>query len=276
MSGPPRWRLILDPAQDGFANMARDEAMLEACRAGSDPGAYPVLRLYAWLVPTLSLGRFQDARRAVDLGFCRDRGIPVVRRPTGGGAVLHDREVTYALVGPTDREPFGGGLIESYRRIAEGIAAGLRLLGVEPDPPVPGGTAAPLLAPAPCFARPSSYEITFEGKKLVGSAQVRRRGAALQHGSILLDARPDLFEEAAGGRRPGERGWTTLKERLGRVPEFEEVAVAVARGIGSSLGIEWTAAEGTGEEAIRSERLRAGKYLSAHWTGRGRLSFSRT
>lgn len=271
------WRLVIDPPQDGFRNMAMDEALLEVCRRDAvASGALPVLRLYGWSVPTLSLGRFQDALQAVDQGFCRERGIPVVRRPTGGAAVLHDREVTYSLVGPTGTTPFDGPILETYRRIAEGIARGLSLLGVEPDPRVAGDPAPARGRPAHCFSRASSYEITFGGRKLVGSAQVRRRGASLQHGSILIDANAGLFEEATGGQTGERGGWTTLRELLCRRPGFEEVAVAVARGLGETFGIRWWQAGTTAVEDRLAESLRARKYLNAHWTARGITALSRT
>ena len=272
----PSWRLILDPPQDGFRNMALDEALLENCRQGGfAEGTFPVLRIYGWSVPTLSLGRFQDALRAVDQGFCRERGIPMVRRPTGGAAVLHDREVTYCLVGPTGEPPFDGSLLHSYRRIAVGIAAGLSLLGLEPDPRVSAPPLPRRMHPEQCFARASSYEITFGGNKVVGSAQVRRKGASLQHGSILLDANPALFDEATGGQRGERRGWTTLRMLLGRKPDFEEVALALARGLGQAFEVRWDLGEVTAGEERLAERLRARKYLNAHWTARGSSTLSR-
>ena len=271
------WRLILDPPQDGFQNMARDEALLEMCRhGGNEPSSFPVLRIYAWNVPTLSLGRFQDALRAVDQGFCRDHGIPVVRRPTGGGAVLHDHEVTYCLVGPTGVVPFRGSILESYRLIAGGIAEGLSLLGLRPDAGarVPEGTE-PFPPPHQCFSRAGNYETTFEGRKVVGSAQVRRKGASLQHGSILLDANPRLFDEATGGQREERRGWTTLRELLGRRPDFDEVALALARGLGRVFPLRWEIGGIAGGEERLAQRLRARKYLNAHWTARGSSTLSR-
>jgi lipoyl(octanoyl) transferase len=272
----PAWRLVIDPPQDGFHNMALDEALLERCRRGdAPPETFPVLRIYSWSVPTLSLGRFQDALRAVDRGFCREKGIPVVRRPTGGAAVLHDREVTYCIAGPTREPPFSGPLMESYRLIASGIAAGLALLGVEPDPHLPAPSLPRRLHPQQCFARVSSHEITFDGRKVVGSAQVRRKGAALQHGSVLLDAHPSMFDEATGGGGGGRRGWTTLRLLLGRKPSFEEVALALARGLGGAFGVRWIMCGTTPDEERLAEHLRARKYLNAHWTARGTSTFSR-
>jgi lipoyl(octanoyl) transferase len=271
------WRLIIDPAQDGFRNMAVDEALLESCRRTPDSdGLFPVLRLYGWSTPTLSLGRFQDALRAVDQGYCRENGVPIVRRPTGGAAVLHDREVTYSLVGTTGRHPFAGSILESYRRIGEGIVRGLATLDLRPDPPAPCASSSRSDSPAQCFARTANYEITFGGKKVVGSAQVRRRGASLQHGSLLLDADAGLFEEATGGQQGERRSWTTLTELMGRRPDFEEVAIAVARGIGEVFGVRWAPGETSVAEERLADGLRARKYLNAHWTARGRSALSRT
>lgn len=270
----PAWRLLLDPPLDGFENMARDEAMLEWCRS-SGAAFPPTLRIYGWSVPTLSLGRFQDALRSVDQGFCRDHGIPVVRRPTGGAAVLHDREITYSLVGPTGADPFCGSILESYRRIASGIVRGLSHLGLQPDPPAPARCAPASATPAQCFARAASYEITFAGRKVVGSAQVRRRGASLQHGSLLLDANARLFDDATGGQREDRRGWTTLRELLGRRPDAEETALAVARGLEETFSIRWSIGELTEGEQRLARRLRARKYLNAHWTVRGSSTLSR-
>ncbi len=271
------WRLIIDPAQDGFRNMAVDEALLESCRRNSELGClFPVLRLYGWSTPTLSLGRFQDALRAVDQGYCRENGVPIVRRPTGGAAVLHDREVTYSLVGATSRHPFAGSILESYRRIGEGIARGLTTLDLHPDPPVHCASTDRSGSPDHCFARAANYEITFAGRKVVGSAQVRRKGASLQHGSLLLDADAGLFEEATGGQRGERRTWTTLSELMGRRPDFEEVAIAVARGIGEAFGVRWAPGETSEGEERLAEGLRARKYLNAHWTARGRSALSRT
>ena len=275
-AGLKTWRLILDPPQDGFENMARDEALLEACRRdGEDRLKYPVMRIYGWNVPTLSLGRFQDALRSVDQGFCREHGIPVVRRPTGGAAVLHDREVTYCLVGPTGKAPFRGSILDSYKEIATGIAEGLRLLGLSPDEGCRARTDIASATPAQCFARVGSYEITFAGKKVVGSAQVRRKGASLQHGSLLLDANGRLFDEATGGQREERRGWTTLRELLGRRPDFEEVALALARGLGAAFSVDWEMGEIVPAEDRLAQRLRARKYLNAHWTARGSSTLSR-
>lgn len=178
--------------------MAIDEALLDdADRTGSR-----LLRLYRWDPPTLSLGRNQPLE-----GIAPD-GIPVVRRPTGGQAVWHEHEVTYAVAAPISAF---GSLRRAYQAIHERIAAGLRLLGADVSLATACGPVGPSARPVSCFAAPAGGEILARGRKLVGSAQVRRRRALLQHGSILLG---------------GSQG-ITLSEVLGRRVAFDEVAHAI-------------------------------------------------
>jgi lipoate-protein ligase A len=200
--GPP-WRLIVDAVgRCGEYNMAMDEALLEeVARHG---GAY--LRLYRWDPPILSLGRNQ-------LNTFDD--VPVVRRPTGGQAVWHEHEVTYAVVAPI---ALFGSLRKAYCEIHTRLARALRSLGVDAvlapaHPPI-----RPSAHPASCFASPVGGEILVNGRKLVGSAQVRRGDALLQHGSILLDGAQPF---PAGGE-------TTVVAALGRSVSFEQVVAAIS------------------------------------------------
>ena len=177
--------------------MRIDEALLEdVLRSGT---AY--LRLYCWDPPTLSIGRNQP-----DVF----EHVPVVRRPTGGQAVWHEHEVTYAVAAPI---ALYGSLRNAYCEIHTIIAAALRSLGV---PAVLAPAVRPSGRPAVCFATPVGGEILVNGRKLVGSAQVRRGNAFLQHGSILLS-----------GKQPGESLETTLAAELGRPVSFGEVAEAI-------------------------------------------------
>lgn len=174
-----QWRIIYDPPTDGARNMAIDEAILTAVAAGAAP---PTLRFYQWKPACLSLGCGQRAREA-DAERLRERGWDIVRRPTGGRAILHRHELTYSLALPLDHPIAAGGIVESYRRISAVFIAALRTLGVEPHADRVSGDAA--LTPV-CFETPSHYEITVGGKKLIGSAQMRRKGGILQHGSLPL------------------------------------------------------------------------------------------
>jgi len=214
--------LLLDPAgRSGAANMAIDAGLLaEAARTGR-----AFLRLYRFDPPCLSLGR-NEAAAHYDRAAIAQRGLDVVRRPTGGRAVWHEHEVTYAVAAPV--AAFGS-LRNAYRTIHERIAAALRSLGADaalaPHQPPP---SARVHQPASCFATPVGGEVLVAGRKLVGSAQVRKRSAFLQHGSILLDGSQEII--AAVSRKPRVAlAATTLSAELGRRVTWDEVVEAVAQ-----------------------------------------------
>ncbi len=186
------WHVVIDDALPGFENMARDEAILEAVAARQ---CGPVLRLYRWASPCLSLGYAQPFFLYVDAAFCERARIRVVRRPTGGRAVLHHMELTYAAVFPVAHPALGGSVLESFLRVSLPIVDALKRVGVRAEL-VPARRGAPQLKAGNCFVAASAYEVGIDGRKLVGSAQVRRQGAVLQHGSILLDVVPWLWEGA--------------------------------------------------------------------------------
>jgi lipoyl(octanoyl) transferase len=172
------WRYLVSPPLTGAENMAWDEALMARARRTGEA----VLRVYAWSAPTLSLGRNQTARGAYDLARAAERGIDFVRRPTGGRALLHHREVTYSVTAPETFDPSPRG---AYERINVVLLDALRALGVPASlAATPSRTPAPGLSP--CFAQPSAGEIVLGAGKLVGSAQWRHAGAMLQHGSILI------------------------------------------------------------------------------------------
>ena len=200
--------------------MAVDEAILEHIHRGE---SLPTLRLYAWQPPCLSLGYAQPVAD-VDLPRLRERGWDLVRRPTGGRAILHTDELTYSVAAPADDPRTAGTVLESYNRIARALLRALQELGlpveIEAQAPVPAmqGQANPV-----CFEVPSSYEITAGGRKLVGSAQARKREGVLQHGSLPLTG--DLEPYHAGARLP----------RRGRPPRSRGAPAQACRdgGIGS-------------------------------------------
>jgi lipoyl(octanoyl) transferase len=186
-----QWRLILDPPLRGEKNMEKDLALMEEVAAGE---SLPTLRIYRWSPPAVSLGYFQDENDVVDLTACAEAGIDVVRRSTGGRAVLHDRELTYSIIVP-EANPFinNGGVMDSYRAISRGLITAFNLLGI-PAYLTPEKENRSVLAPGSCFDTPSAYEIQVDGKKVVGSAQLRRKGIVLQHGSILFALPLDLYQ----------------------------------------------------------------------------------
>src|ERR1700693_6058709 len=164
------WRLLLDPPAAGAWNMAVDEVLLDGSAAGSAP---PTLRFYQWAPPCLSLGYFQ-AFDVVDVAGCRRLGVDVVRRPTGGRAILHDRELTYSVALPLRLLGDDGAVLPSYHRLSLGLECGLKRLGVPVVlAPEAAAQASPDHGPV-CFDQPSAHEILLDGRKLVGSAQVRR------------------------------------------------------------------------------------------------------
>ncbi|HSR48456.1 MAG TPA: lipoate--protein ligase family protein [Anaerolineales bacterium] len=238
------WRLLVSGLADGPRNMAIDEAVLQAVGEGGSP---PTLRLYAWQPACLSLGYSQQAA-VVDQTVLADQGWGLVRRPTGGRALLHADELTYAIIGPIDHPALAGGVLDSYRRLSAGLVAALDRLGARADPPT-GGTLSPEERANPvCFEVPSAYEITIGGRKLVGSAQLRRVRAVLQHGSLPL--RGDItrvvralrFDSPDARRAASERlarHATTLEDVLGRPVGWEEVAQAMTTGFAGALALEW-------------------------------------
>ncbi len=214
------FHLSLDAAgRSGAENMAIDAALLD--RADGTGASF--LRLYRFDPPCLSLGRNEPAAHYDHTEIAR-RGLDVVRRPTGGRAVWHEHEVTYAVAAPV--AAFGS-LRNAYHTIHERIAAALRSLGADatlaPHQPPPSGRVDP---PASCFATPVGGEVLVTGRKLVGSAQVRKRGAFLQHGSILLDGSQEIV--AAVSRMPHvASAATTLSAELGRRVTWDEVVEAI-------------------------------------------------
>lgn len=214
-----RWRLLATPPLAGPENMAVDEVLLHRAAATGEA----VFRVYAWSGPTLSLGRNQPARGEYDPTALRDHGVSVVRRLTGGRAVLHHREVTYSVTAP---ESLGAALRDAYRRINEILVDALRALGANAAIASPMGRA-PLPSTAPCFEEPTEGELVLGARKLVGSAQYREAGALLQHGSILVD--DDQLMVASLLRAPvaPPPPPATLHDALGRVPSLDEVAAAL-------------------------------------------------
>jgi lipoate-protein ligase A len=263
------WRLIEDLPSDGFRNMALDEALLEACAGGA--GGYPVLRLYSFSPSCLSLGFSQEHEGSADLAFCRGRGIDVVRRPTGGRAVLHDQEMTYAVVARRGRPPFEGSLLEVYRAVSRGLIAGFARLGIDASIAEGSRSTGSPRSGAICFAEPSRHEIVASGIKIAGSSQARRRGAFLQHGSIPIRLDPDLLERATG-TSPIEGGGSPraaslgLEPLLGRAPAAREISRALREGFETAFGIDLRDGGAAPEERERAEWLRAHRYLTAAWT----------
>ena len=234
------WKLIDTGANTAARNMAIDEDLLARTQAGDKT---PVLRFYTWAPPAVSLGRFQKIGTAVNADSCKRLGFDIVRRVTGGRAVLHHRELTYSIVARTDNPLFPPTVHGAYKVIAAGLLAGLRNLGIDAEMVSRGGRHAALVNknskdPA-CFSSPSWYEIVVDGKKIIGSAQRRLSNAFLQHGSILIDYDPALEAEVIPGGGAG-CGVTCIKKELGRDISLELVKDALRAGFSDALRVEFT------------------------------------
>ena len=225
------WDLIIDGPLDGVSNMAIDAALLEEVGDSSVP--MTIVRFYQWRRPTISLGRNQKIETAVDREFCNRKGIDVVHRPTGGRAVLHDDELTYAVIS-NDDSCFGDTIYANYKRVSEALCDAYVRVGVSailaPETrkvPIPRNGSDP-----PCFISPSRYELTVDGRKVVGSAQRRIRNSFLQHGSMPITCDREALAGATGMEETGSlyREMAGIAEFL---PERPSIAVLINALIGS-------------------------------------------
>lgn len=266
------WRLLKTGLADGATNMAIDEAILWAVAEGESG---PTLRFYGWEPPCLSIGYSQSMEGEVDVDKCRESGTDFVRRPTGGRSILHADELTYSVVAPQAEPRVAGGVIESYRRLSTGLVAGLRALGLAV---AQVETANDKGQSAACFDAPSSYEITVDGKKLVGSAQVRKKSVLLQHGSLPLKgdiARIFNFLKVPSEKRQEELRQelrvraTSLELALGYSVPFEEVARHLATGFAQALNLQLIPGRLSEHELALAEKLRREKYTTRKWNFRG-------
>jgi len=256
MSSGLKWRVIRDGPCTGSHNMALDHA-LAVCAQESQG----VLRLYSWMEATVSLGRNEPARDLYDRANAADQGIQFVRRPTGGRAVLHSNEVTYAIVVPVRAL---GGPRASYVEINRGLAEGLSSIGAAVTVTDHGKALSP--DAGACFGVPAPGEIMVGEKKLVGSAQLRVGGALLQHGSIIIDGDQSLLNQLTG--KPHDVvSPATLRSVLGVVQQ-DEVVFGVIEGLQHVLGGFWEEGQCLSEEREEADRLERYRYSQEEWTWR--------
>ncbi len=267
------WRLLYTPPSTGAWNMAVDESILEHIHRGE---AQPTLRLYSWNPPCLSLGHAQSFND-VDVARLKSHGWDVVRRVTGGRAILHTDELTYSVTGSAEEPVLSGGVLESYNRLAQALLHAVQSLSVPVEMKEhEDGHTQQNLNPV-CFEVPSTYEITVNGKKLIGSAQARKKEGVLQHGSLPLTG--DLtricdaliFENESARETAKERllaRATTVESVLGVGTDWETAAQAFVRGFEAELGIQFERGELSKSESQRSEELVQEKYAHPSWTER--------
>lgn len=282
---PDVWRLIISPSLDPFLNMAVDEVLF---RQVARQGSPPIVRLYGWSGPSVTLGRFQDASKAVNLDGCRKHGVTVVRRLTGGRLVFHGDDMTYSVAARLGNPPFQGGIIHCYNEISRWIVEACCTMGFE----------ASLAAGVPrhswqsrekedlepdqtrelCFSSTSRYEVVFGGRKLAGSAQMRAEGAMLQQGSIPLYLNVNLMADVM--RRPGGKNQlppsdtlareyrahaTSVSEAAAREVAFSEMAEALAAAVACCATGRLENRKLTADEMIAAEKLVLSKYSTLKW-----------
>lgn len=254
--------------------MAEDETLLEYASEGT-----PTLRLFAWSEPWLSIGCLQQVSE-VDVSACQRAGIPIVRRSSGGTAVLHEHTVAFSLAVPPDHPLSVSDIVESYRLLAPPARLALRKIGIsaelvrleEAHRGRPNGFGS-----AACFAALSPYELVVGSRKLVGNSQLRRRGAILHHAVMMLDFNPGRFAGflKTGSLEEVRRLSALLDVRigslggvLGRPVSAEEVATAVRLGFAEAYGVRLVPGVLTAQEAQRARELVRDKYGSDSWTYR--------
>jgi lipoate-protein ligase A len=272
---PAVWRLVIDDQpRSGAANMAVDQAIAEACAAGD---SLPTLRFYQWKPPAVSLGRHQP-HAEIDLAAVTAAGYEIVRRPTGGRAILHTDEFTYSVAAAQTEARLSGGVMDAYLNISNALLGGLARLGVTAQK-APASVRAGSDVSAACFEVPSAYEITTGGRKLMGSAQSRRAGYVLQHGSLplagditrLIDVL--VLEPAAAQslRADLHARACTLAQALG-VPDddarvqFSAVCSAMRQGFEEVLALTFKPSQLTAGELRRAAVLIREQFADDAWT----------
>ncbi|TEU01652.1 MAG: lipoate--protein ligase family protein [Anaerolineales bacterium] len=270
---PSHWRLIQSPPSSGGWNMALDEAILEAVGRGE---SLPTLRLYAWDPPCISLGVAQSVHD-VDLKRLRTKRWNLVRRSTGGRAILHTDELTYAVIAPINNPHVIGGVLDSYRHLSAGLVAGLQHMGmsvgIEPEKQL---TEEERGNPV-CFQAPSAYEITVKQRKLLGSAQVRRRFGILQHGTLPLKGDITRICEVLQFNSEEDRisaidalrnRAATVEDLLGEPLSWERAAEAMSEGFRQALDLQLESGDPSSAEVTRAEDLLRERFANSQWTER--------
>lgn len=254
------FRFIYSGYHNGFINMAMDEAVMIGLEKERSS---PVLRVYKWHPPTISIGYFQPISE-INLIKCKEDGIGVVRRLTGGRAVLHHMELTYSIIfSEREFEPFTKKEIFSF--IANCLIETLRIIGIEARI---AEKSRGSLTSADCFASPAQYEIESKnGEKLIGSAQVIRRGIVLQHGAIpLSDSYKNIYLYLENHDKPASKLSKSLSDSAGRIVTEEELLRAIFDGFSRFINLK--NGEFTPDENILIRKLAEEKYSSEEWLKR--------
>ena len=266
------WRFVDTGFLNGYENMAIDEAIFTSCRQKKSP---PTIRIYGWTPPAVSLGYFQKAENAVDLEACKRHGVDVVRRLSGGRAVLHHHELTYSVICREGTPPLGSSVLETYKTISECLIHTLRDLGLQVQWIASRNKHAAAQEKdktASCFSSPSWYEITVDGKKICGSAQKRGDGVLLQHGSLLIEYDPELLAGVLHSRKDEEKflteirtSTTAINRHLSKKVDFKQLKKLVLNSFEDQLKISLTPGELSEYESQLKDTLLKEKYSTDQW-----------
>lgn len=260
------YRFLNTGVQDAALNMAIDEAILLHHIRGEVP---PTLRVFRWRQPSISLGRFQSVEREIESETCRQQGVELVRRPTGGRAVYHRDEFTYSIViGKRDGVP--AGVVAAYAYLAQGLLAALQDLGIQAELSDERVSRHPSAA---CFASSTQADLTSGGFKLVGSAQVWKDESLLQQGSLPLDNRAAEFfamlrypdEDARAQALALYREKTTPLHTFAPAASWDAVAQAFRHGFSAALHNEFVPGELSESEWRLARQLVEEKYHTVIW-----------
>jgi lipoate-protein ligase A len=262
------WHLIIDrEPKKGSWNMAVDEFLFRSL--GDEATTY--LRFYRWEKPTVSIGRSQKAEKVVNLDFCRQHGIDIVRRITGGKLVLHHKEVTYCVCS-SDAEIFSQKLMDSYRLISDALNRSLVRMGIESR--LAENTQADYArGTMPCFAQPARDEIEMEGKKIIGSAQKRTGNKFIQHGSIPLEKEDDLLISVSkSSEKKPMISMTSLSDAVGKKVDFDWAVDRFISGMSDYFDIQLTPWEFSSHNLETVQDIQKQRYENPAWTFGGRRS----
>ena len=228
------WRLIDTAEGTGKYNMEFDLKILTSAERGEIP---PTLRFYRWNPSAVSLGSGQKPEEEANLDFCRQNKIDVVRRPSGGGAILHEDEITYSFTARISDHPAFKDLLSSYYIIVEGLMEGLKKIGVKAE--VRGGKSSGPERYIPCFALSSRHDLVVNDKKIIGSAQRRKKNAFMQHGSIPISYNPQLVTNVFRNPQDFFDKATSITEILGHRPEDAKIKEALVKGMEEVFGVRF-------------------------------------
>jgi len=256
-----KWRLILDEAGDAYWNMAVDEALFRMfCAERSNPA----VRFYTWTVPSISLGRFQKPEGSVDAEFCLQRGIPIVRRPTGGRAVLHGTDLTFSIVKRND----GCSVAESYQRLSQAVTEALTAIGVPVQTFRDGSDRAAMRSVSNCFDLKAPFEVAIDGCKILGSAQVRNERATLQQNSLILEI------PSADNRNAFRGGDSQGRDPQAAVHVEKNIVIgALSKAFEHEIGVRLEPSGFTRQEDLLARELVQLKYSTEAWNLLGSRDF---